>query len=78
MSKSTRRTGLVVGSPVGGQSSQDDEFQELQRGYNSHAQPRNHSTDIQFLERDPECDLNMVVNRPQPAGMEYAMSNSFA
>lgn len=33
---------------------------------------------INFLGRDPECDLNVVANEPQTAAMEYALSNSFA
>ena len=28
-------------------------------------------------ERDPECRLNYVPNRPQPAKIDYALSNSF-
>src|SRR4051812_2929009 len=33
---------------------------------------------INFTERDPECDLNLVVNEAKPAKLTYALSNSFA
>ncbi len=31
-----------------------------------------------FTERDPECDLDLVVNEPRAQQVEYALSNSFA
>jgi nodulation protein E len=31
-----------------------------------------------FLEADPECDLDFVPNTARPARVEYAVSNSFA
>ena len=31
-----------------------------------------------FNEPDPECDLDVIPNRPRPAQVEYALSNSFA
>ena len=33
---------------------------------------------INFLGNDPECNLNLVVHRPEPALVECALSNSFA
>jgi nodulation protein E len=30
-----------------------------------------------FLERDPECDLNIIPNQPREAHCDYALSNSF-
>ena len=33
---------------------------------------------INFTERDPECDLNLVVNQAKPAMLKHALSNSFA
>jgi nodulation protein E len=31
-----------------------------------------------FLERDPECDLDVIPNEPRRANVQYALSNSFA
>ena len=31
-----------------------------------------------FTARDPQCNLNLVVNKPEAATVEYALSNSFA
>lgn len=31
-----------------------------------------------FTAPDPECNLNLVVNKPQLATVDYALSNSFA
>jgi len=31
-----------------------------------------------YLEPDPECDLDVIPNEPREAGVEHAMSNSFA
>jgi nodulation protein E len=31
-----------------------------------------------FVAPDPECNLRLVLHEPQPASVEYAMSNSFA
>jgi len=33
---------------------------------------------INFTVPDPGCNLNLVVNRPQPASVDYELSNSFA
>lgn len=33
---------------------------------------------INFSERDPECNLNLVVNEAKRASVNYALSNSFA
>jgi nodulation protein E len=33
---------------------------------------------INFNERDPACDLDVVANQSREASIEYAMSNSFA
>jgi nodulation protein E len=33
---------------------------------------------INFTERDPECDLNLVVNEARRAEVDHALSNSFA
>jgi len=33
---------------------------------------------INFTERDPECDINVVANESQAAVMDYGLSNSFA
>ncbi|MFB3812976.1 MAG: beta-ketoacyl synthase [Terriglobales bacterium] len=33
---------------------------------------------VNFTERDPECDLDIIANQARPAAVEYAMSNSFA
>ena len=33
---------------------------------------------VNFTERDPECDLDIVANRARPCPLEYALSNSFA
>jgi nodulation protein E len=33
---------------------------------------------INFTEPDPQCNLNLVVNTPQPAAVDFALSNSFA
>ena len=31
-----------------------------------------------FLERDPECDLDVVTDEPRPMTIRVALSNSFA
>ncbi|MCW5981636.1 MAG: beta-ketoacyl-[acyl-carrier-protein] synthase family protein [Bryobacteraceae bacterium] len=31
-----------------------------------------------FTSLDPECEINVVANQARPAGVEYALSNSFA
>ena len=33
---------------------------------------------INYTEKDPECNLDYIVNTPRPADIEYAISNSFA
>ena len=33
---------------------------------------------VNFTERDPECDLDIVANHARPATVDYALSNSFA
>ncbi len=33
---------------------------------------------INFTERDPSCDLDVVANAPRPGNPEFVMSNSFA